>query len=49
MRTLHIMNKDYELITKEIEKAFEKVLLEQHIKPPIVPITHAPSKQDKAS
>lgn len=28
MRTLHIMNKDYELITKETKKAFEKLFLE---------------------
>lgn len=49
MRTLHLMNKEYELISKEIEKAFEKVFLEQRMKPMFVPISQVPSKQDNVA
>lgn len=46
-RTLHVMDKNYELVAKETKKAFEKVFLNRHMYPPTTPTTQVPTKVAK--
>lgn len=49
LRTLQIMNKEYALVAKEIEKEFKKVFPDRHMYPPTTPTIQVPYKEEKAS